>query len=393
MSQGTIIDRSGPRGPAWLLKYDTGKDANGKRKIAYATVKGTKKEARAKLRELLSQVDKGMHVDRSDLTVRDWMEKRLAAWKVSPKTRERYSELVRYITDRIGDSKLQHLKADRIEQLYDELERTGGKGGAPLSARTVHHVHRRLFHALKDARRFDVIVTNPFDKVDRKTGVPKPNGSPAIHFEEDELTTLLERMRRDGDWLLPIASLDVKSGLRRGEILALRWGAVDFDAGTIDVRETLEETRAQGVAFKDHPKSDTSRRTILLPHSAVTELRAHRTASAERFLKLGKALNAQALVFSADEDPWTPRKPRSVSDAFAGRLRTYRLKRKGLSLHSLRHTFASILLSKGVNIKLVSTMLGHSDAAITLRTYAHVMKDDQRQAIKAMDEFFSAAAS
>ena len=84
-------------------------------------------------------------------------------------------------------------------------------------------------------------------------------------------------------------------------------------------------------------------------------------------------------------------RPRSVTDAFAGRLRKYGLKRKGLSLHSLRHTFATILISKGVNIKLVSKMLGHSDAAITLKIYAHVMRDDQQQAVRAMDEFFSAA--
>src|SRR4051794_17500464 len=98
MSQGTIIDRSGPRGPAWLLKYDAGKDAEGKRKIAYCTVRGTKREAQAKLRELLHAVDRGAHVDKSVITVAECVGSHLAGIQCGAKTRERNTELSRYIT-------------------------------------------------------------------------------------------------------------------------------------------------------------------------------------------------------------------------------------------------------------------------------------------------------
>lgn len=374
----------------WLIKYYGGKDEKGKWKACYATVHGTRTEAKKKRRELMSHVDKGTHVDRSKTTVAEWIGSRLNVSEVSRKTLERYRELAKYVTDRLGAVHLQQLKAEHLEQLYKDLKQSGGRNGAPLSSTTVRHVHRLLSSALGDARRLDAIAANPLEKLNKKK-LPKAAKSRAVIFEAAELDTLLSNLARDGDWLLPIVRLAVTTGMRRGELLALRWGAVDLDKRLIHVRESLEETRSVGVEFKT-PKTEGSARSISISEAVAADIRAYWKDCAEAALKCGNRLADASLVFPASPaELEIPRKPRSVSEAFSDRLAKYGLKKEGLSLHSLRHTHASILISKGVNIKIVAARLGHAKASITLDIYAHLMSDDQAQAVRAVDQFFGAA--
>lgn len=315
------------------------------------------------------------------------------------KTLERYRELARYITSHpIRQMHLQKLTAAQIEQFYKFLRREGGRNGAPLSPTTVRHVHRILSSAMGAARRLDVIAFNQFEKLEKKE-LPKAARSRAVHFKTDELTAALARLERERDWLLPIVRLAITTGMRRGELLALRWAAVDFDKRLIHVRESLEETRTtpngkesrgSHVMFKE-TKSAAGERSILLSDADVAELRAYRARYAEEALQCGKALTDNWLVFPASPvEPLEPRKPRAVSEAFSDRLAKYGLKKAGLSLHSLRHTHASILISKGVNIKVIQTRLGHAKPSITLDVYGHLMEEDQEQAVQALSAFFAA---
>ncbi len=375
------------RGDSWLIKYYGGRDENGRRKQCYATVHGSRTDAIKKRRELLTHVDKGTHVDRSKVTVAEWLEKRLAVAKVSRKTLERYRELAKYITDAIGSIPLQQLTADRVERFYSDLEKSGGRNGAPLSPTTARHVHQVFKRAMNAARRLDVIALNPFEKLE-KADVPKKTESRAVSFDPDQLRLLLQNLERAGDWLYPLVRLAAQTGMRRGELLALRWGAVDLDQRIVRVREALEEVRGpDGVSFKA-PKSKKGLRDVRVSDAVTAELRVYWKACAETALKFGVRLTGESLVFPASpEKPQTPRKPRSVSEAFTDRLAKYKIRKTGLSFHSLRHTHASILLHQGVSIPALQKRLGHAKPSITLDTYIHEMPGDDGNAATIMDRF------
>ena len=157
------------------------------------------------------------------------------------------------------------------------------------------------------------------------------------------------------------------------------------------MRESLEESRRDGLEFKA-PKTEQSKRAVLVSEALLAELRKYWKAYAEAALACGIRLTADALVFPASPDkPAEPRKPRAVSEAFSDRLTKYGIKAKGLSFHSLRHSHATMLLRDRVNLKLVSERLGHASPTITLETYAHVMPGDQQQAVEVMERFFAAS--
>ena len=159
--KGSIIKREGKRGVSWLLKYDAGRDpATNKRRICYATVKGTKRQAEAELVRLLNAAREGLHVDRSKVTVGEWVERWLAdnvAHAVSARTSERYGEQLRhYVAPHLGGVKLQPLKAGHINAMYSELRTSGRRqrregGPAGLHERTLLHVHRVLYSCISAA--------------------------------------------------------------------------------------------------------------------------------------------------------------------------------------------------------------------------------------------------
>lgn len=162
--------------------------------------------------------------------------------------------------------------------------------------------------------------------------------------------------------------LAVLTGLRRGELLALKWGTVDLARGSLYVAEAVEHTRRHGVRFKS-PKSRTSRRVVPLAPECVERLRLHKETQDDLRAKAGQVYSNLDLVFpSPDGSPWLPD---SFSVQFARVARTADC--KGFRLRDLRHAFATLTLADGVSIREVSDLLGHSSKALTLSTYAHSM--------------------
>jgi hypothetical protein len=160
--KGSIV-RRGER--SWRIKYDVGRDATGRRRVHTATVAGTKKEAQAELTRRLAALDAGTLVEPSKATLADYMRSWIetaATLSLSPKTAERYRQLVdQQIIPHLGALPLQKLRASHVANWHATLLRAGGKGGRPLSARTVGHAHRVLHKALEDACRREVIGRNP----------------------------------------------------------------------------------------------------------------------------------------------------------------------------------------------------------------------------------------
>jgi integrase len=203
---------------------------------------------------------------------------------------------------------------------------------------------------------------------------------------EEQVKTLLGGLRGKSIWL--IAAFALATGLRRGELLALRWKDVDLEGGTIQVERSLEQTK-EDLRFKE-PKTRHGRRQLTIPASIITELRAHRKQQAELRLSLGQGRDAEdALVFRRADG--TPIPPDSLSSEWRCVVAGAKLPK--VSLHALRHTHASQLIAAGLDVLTISRRLGHGSPSITLNVYSHLFKPTDKVAAAVFETAFGAVLS
>lgn len=371
----------------WQVRYEIGTDADGRRIQKSFTWHGKRREAEAELRRRLEELDnRPRALAGRDLMVgqylTDWLESISGA--LAPKTRESYEAIIKvHLIPAFGARPLRRLTALDIETYY----RRALDGESPalrdparktrvrrLSARTVLHHHRLLRKALGDAVRKRMLAWNPVDQVT----APKAGRHEAPVLTDAEIRDVLAQARGHRLYL-PIL-LAVVTGMRRGEILALRWKDIDFETGEIRVTRSLSETRREGVVFKG-PKSESSRRVIRAPQALLEALREHKAAQAKAQLLLGPDYTDHGLVLpTATGAPWHPNR-------FTNTFRPF-MKRLGygqVSFHGLRHSHATELLRANVHPKIVSERLGHRNIFVTLDTYSHVLPDLQQTAADVMD--------
>jgi integrase len=372
------------------LKFDLGTDpGTGKRLTKYHSFKGTKREAEAELIRLKASAGSGNYIDASKICVAEFLGRWQADWvklNLTPKTAERYEQLIRtHIVPRIGKILLQKLKAAELAAVYSSMmtsgrltARKGRAAGDGLSPQTAAYVHRVLHRALGHAVQWGILSVNPAESVDTPRG---QRGELAI-LTKDQIRASLQAMR--GSSLYPIAALGLSTGMRRGELLALRWKDVDLDKARLRVERSLEQTKATeqnktGLRFKE-PKTTHGRRSISLPASIVTELRSHRRAQLEQRVALSLGKEAEdALVFAHFDG--SPLLPHSISTQW--RRVAVRLKLKDVTLHAWRHTHASQLIAAGMDVLSICRRLGHGSPSITLDVYGHLFhsRDDQAAAV------------
>lgn len=372
------------RGKAsWEIKFDAGRDPiTGKRRIRYVSFKGTKRAAEIEAARLVTAAAGGEYVDPAKTTVaqfldrweRDWM-----AGNVSPKTAERYSEiLAKHVRPRIGSIVLQKLRPAALAELYSALLRDGHAEGIGLAARTVGHVHRVLHRALGHAAQWGLVEQNVAGLV----SPPRVAETEISVVPADRITSLLRRLH--GRSVYPVASLALATGMRRGELLALRWRDVDFDRSLLRVEQALETTKA-GLRFKP-PKTRHGRRTITLPATIVADLRARWKAAQEQRLALGLGKGTgDELVFSTWEGK--PLHPDGVTKEWKRAM--VALGSPEITLHSLRHTHASQLIASGLDVLTVSRRLGHGSPTITLSVYGHLWHNTDDRAAAVMEATFA----
>jgi integrase len=333
------------RGKAsWELKFDAGRDpATGKRLIQYHTFRGTKRDAQVKLAGLIASVGAGSYVEPSKVTVAEHLRARVAQWEgagdITARTAQRYRQLIEnQIVPHLGDKLLQKLKRLDIEAWHTTL-RTNGRlrGAGGVAPRTIGHAHRVLSKALSEAAKDDIVTRN----------VCKIEAPPKVEATEMRILTLEQISRLvPGLHEHPIGAPAITAlftGMRLGEILALRWLNTDLEGRVIYVREALEETKAHGIRCKA-PKTKQGRRDITLPDVVVEALRDHRRRQLELRMQLGLGkLPEAALVFSDAEG--NPRSPSEVSRDWG--IAAARLGMPDVTFHGLRHTHASQLIDAG----------------------------------------------
>jgi integrase len=373
---------------SWELKFDVGRNqVTGKREIRYQSFKGSKREAQAKLTELLNEVAKGTLVDASKETLgtfadrwdRDW-----ATHNVSPKTAERYRQLItNQIKPHLGTMPVQKIKPVHLTMFYATLLRSGNAAEGPLAPRTVGHVHRLLRRMLGHAAQWGIIAGNPVALVHP----PRLDQDEIEIIREDEIRVVLATLRARNLPLYTIATLALATGMRRGELCALRWKDLELETGKVRVEQSLEQTRA-GLRFKE-PKSKRSRRVITIPSTVVAELRAYWKASQEQRLALGLGRSTpDDLVFPMWDG--SPRKPNGLSSDW---LRASKVTGRQINLHALRHTHTSSLIAAGVDILTISRRLGHASPTITLGIYGHLYTNTDDQAAQAVEKMFARISS
>jgi integrase len=283
--KGHIRERSPGR---WAIVIDL-RDAIGNRKRKWHSFKGTKREAQAKCAQLITELTTGSYVEHDKKSLSEFLDKWEADWaanNVSPKTAERYSELLRrHVRPHIGAKRIQTIRPEDLNKLYSDLRQT-------LAPRTVRHVHRLLHRVFGHAAKWGMIARNVVGLVD----TPKVPAVEAPALQLSEIPKMFTGLH--GRVLFPIAVVALGTGMRRGELCALRWRDVDLDGGSLRVERSLEETRKGGLRFKE-PKSARGRRTISLSPAVVAELRAHWKAQQEKRLALGLGkASGDALVFA-----------------------------------------------------------------------------------------------
>jgi integrase len=352
------------KGSVWSFVVDLGPDpATGRRRQARRSGFATKKAAEAALRDLATAAEAGTSVSRSRITVSqfltDWLE------TIKPRIRETtwvsYRMAVERIARQVGAVQLQSLTPLQVESLYATLLERGGAGGRSLAPKTVRNCHIVLRRALADAERLGLVTRNP-------AAVAKTVSAPRVEqktWSSEEIQRFFDAVA--GERLSMAFVLLATTGMRRGEVLGLRWEDVDLDERALSIVQTL--TTVSGRVHIGPPKTGKSRRRVSLDTVTFDALKAHRTRQLEERLAAGDAWsNDGDLVFT--DELGGPVHPDRFSRLFDRIARDAELPR--IRLHDLRHSYATLALKAGVHPKVVSERLGHSTIAITLDLYSHV---------------------
>ncbi|HUX49011.1 MAG TPA: tyrosine-type recombinase/integrase [Dehalococcoidia bacterium] len=371
--KGNIRKRGHNQG--WQITIWTGRKPDGKPLRYYETVRGSKADAQRRLRELMTGMDKGTLPTNGKLTLGGLLAEWLSCYcktSCSQRTQDSYQSIVKNHLTPIGYIKLKDLRHQVIQAHY-------GKLCENLSSQTVLHIHRVLSQALRWGVEQDYLSVNPAERVK-----PPPLRRRAMStLSAMEVRTLIG-VAQDS-YYFPVILAGIGTGLRRNELLALRWRDVDLDALCLSVNQTLYKGNGR-VEFKE-PKTRYSRRRVSLPPKLGLYLRQYREERLILYRQLGTELGLDDLVFTnADGKPIDP----SVLSHNFGRI----VKKAGLNarFHDLRHSYASLLLAAGVHPKIVSEALGHSTVGITLDLYSHVVPGLQEAAVRKLDAVLPEAA-
>ncbi len=356
---GPSFDRA--RG-CWTARVDIGPGADGKRRQKRISA-STKREWNEKVARLRVKVLDGSYVERIPQTLEQFLDEWLRGISVAPGTRAIYRRnLLHHVVPRIGGLRLQAIDAGMLNQLYADLAAAG------LGPSTIRNqIHAPLARALKDAVRWGRLARNPAEQAT----APKAR---AMKEARPEMTTWtaseLERFlaAEAGTRYGPIWTFLATTGCRRGECLGLRWSDVDLDGQrpSATIKQTL--TSIEHVPHLA-PTTKTGRaRRIDLDQRTVTTLRAWRALQAQERLLVGAGYHDTGLMFTLPDG--RPYNPEFVAREFARRAQRHGLRR--IRCHDLRHTWATLALSAGVDVKIVSERLGHASSLITLDIYQHV---------------------
>jgi len=375
-----ITKRQGARGVAYRVTVDYPEDAiTGKRKQRTETFR-TKKEAESREREWMLDVERGTAIDGTKMTVGEYLDLWLATvarHAVRETSYNAYETTIRvHLKPLLGSIPLQRLAPARVQECYATMQAAGA------SAAVVGKCHLRLSQALGQAVRWQMVSRNVCDAVDP----PRVAHKQVATWTAAEVRRFLAVATQDGYhpyWLLAVAT-----GMRRGELLGLRWQDVDIARSRVHVRQSVTVGKKGAPIFQE-PKTPKARRVIPIPGEVATALHTHRVHQNKTRLACGPAWRDYDLVFTvADGGPINPgnllRNMRAIIAKINKNAKKDDERLSVLTIHALRHTHATLLLQQGQNAKVIQERLGHANISMTLSTYAHVLPNMQEEAADAI---------
>lgn len=367
---------------SWSIVLPLGRKVDprtGKLKLCqkWFTKRGTKKEAEAKLNDLLHRLNRGEVIEPSRMTLGEWLDEWLES-VVKPsrrlRTHETYGHVIRKnLKPNLGDLRLCDLRASHLQAYYNKM---------PLSKATLQQHHAILHGALKAAVLQDLIPRNAASLVAAKPRAKRHNDDARHHcWEEDEARRFLSAAKEADPQTAAFYAVALDAGMRKGELCGLQWADVNLEAGTVAVIRQLVKVLPGRQPSYGPPKNGRVRTLTLAPQTLVL-LRRHKAAQAQRRLELGTAYHDHGLVFAR---PFGD--PLQVGNlgqrSYLKLLKAAGVRR--IKFHGLRHTSATLLLKQGKPVHVVAERLGHKDPTITMTAYAHALPSMQAEAALAME--------
>ena len=357
---------------SWEITLDLGRDERGKRVRRFVTVKGNKKQAQRRLRELLTELDGGIVPSNERIRMRDWLERWMSECVVghlSQATEDRYRGIVQnHLQPGLGHIELNKLSPSHVQALQQKLLE---QGMDPIGVSLVRVV---LSGAIKHALRMELIIRNPVAAAKAPPDPSREAESPPV----DTVLRMLDLAAEQDDWLHDALHLLAYTGIRRGELLALSWSNVDFENATIRIVASLGR-RSNGLQLTK-PKTARGNRTINVDAGSLEVLRQHKERQEQNKSLLAGAYEDQGIVFADELGRWV--NPMRLTRLVQGLGR--QVGYHEVSPHKLRHFHASVSLNKRIHPAVVSERLGHANTGITMRVYAHALPGWQAEAA---DEF------
>jgi integrase len=383
MAQGSIQKRTGKSGKVtWTCVVDAPPDPKtGKRRQRRLSA-DTKRELQDLVTQHLHAAKTGAYIAPTDLTVAQLLDRwfPVHAERVSPATTHRYRRAAEtHIIPAMGAAKIARLTTIALQDFYRTLQ------GAGLTPEGVRMVHKVVHGALKQAVDWQYLPRNPSDGV----SVPRATRREMAVWTTEHVARFLAATDDNPQWAA-FYRVAIHTGMRRGELLALRWSDIDLDRGFATVRRTMTEDESGKPVIGTTSKTDTSRRTIALGASCTDALRHHKAKQSERRLLLGAGwvTSDGDLVFDRGEGGALH--PDSVDTMF--RRTVVRLGLPRIRVHDLRHTMATLALAEGLHPKVVQERLGHSSIAMTLDRYSHISTELQRDGAARLDAVIERAS-
>lgn len=360
-------------GSTWNVRYDAGCDPlTGARKQKKKRGFKTKKDAEKFLNEQLNAIDRGSYFEPKDITIAEyvdyWLEN-YARPNSAARTIEGYNYMItQHIKPAFGHMKMEKLQPYHLQEYYAQKLSSGKLDGGGLSATSVKHQHRLISKMLKDAVKWQFISRN----VAQAVSPPKTKKIEMQIWDSNQIKQFLQAASSSVYYSIYLTT--VYSGMRRGEVLGIRWQDVNLEDNILYVKQSLQPVKKVGLVFKE-PKSGKGRSISITP-SLSKELRKVYKQQLEHKLLLGPDYHDFDLVFAQRNG--NPIQPSEMA-------RNFRKVIEGTNLpyirfHDLRHTHASLMLQQGIHPKVVSERLGHSTIGITMDTYTHVLPNMQKEA-------------
>ena len=378
--------RNGKEYTYWQARYTAGYDPGTGKQIQRSITGKTQKEVAQKLKQATYELDQGTYNEPCRMTVKDWLEIWKAEYTGDVKESTAYiykKNLDMYVIPFLGAVRLESLTAPMVQSLYNRLLKPETERVKALSAKSVRNVHGVLHKALQQAVLVGYIRNNPADACKP----PRAEKKEVCPLDESRVADFLKAIQdHPHEYLYKITLF---TGLREGEVLGLTWDCLDFEHGTLLIKQQLRREQQKGGKYYFSPPKNSKPRVLSLAPSVVRLFRCQKLKQNCQRLEAGELWTENNLIFTNQTGGFLSY--RTVYDCFKRVMA--KIESRATRFHDLRHTYAVLAIKSGDDIKTVQENLGHATAAFTLDVYGHVTDQMRKDSADRMEQVIQSVSA